>query len=485
MEYNCDRLASRCCVFLPILFTSPFTPPALTHVCVYTHGLSSCQHTLNTIFPPPLPSSLSRRAASPVSGLLNVRGVLGGSVSAPTGLIKVKLLDGALGRQRLARSTASLALNTQQQLSVDVELAPADSHGYVKLAGSIDLLGPEQQQHNNSSQDKDKGSSSSSSSGPGAQAVATKDLQAAAGNSSSSTNTSSRGKKKKGRGSASQPAPPAAAAAESPAADHPAAAAASGVSAGSGEPHLELGLSVRDGGMSLLTSLAPGLTWGGGSASLNFAATGPAASPLLTGSASFNKGSLSTSVLRHPLTQLSGSLAVDGYTLAVSGLEAKVGPKGSLAIRGSLPITHNSSSGGSSGSSSGVWGGVDGRERLHAAVSGVELRVRNVYSGSLDADLDLRGSLSGPMLGGRIVFSKGTAFLVPPAASSSGGHEAAAAAAASSSSNSSQAELVRTAFAALKAGRARAATTAAAADTRGTVSRGLSGVRGGVLLRFF
>jgi hypothetical protein len=51
----------------------------------------------------------------------------------------------------------------------------------------------------------------------------------------------------------------------------------------SSEPYLELGVSVRDGGMSLLTSLAPGLTWGGGSASLNFAATGPVTAPVLTG----------------------------------------------------------------------------------------------------------------------------------------------------------------------------------------------------------
>lgn len=195
-----------------------------------------------------------------------------------------------------------------------------------------------------------------------------------------------------------------------------------------------------------------------------------------TGSASFNKGSLGTSVLKHPLTQLTGSLAVDGDTLAVSGLEAKVGPKGALAIRGTLPLTHlaTNSSGGSktaAGGSGGVGVAAPVADRLHASVSGVELRVRNVYSGSLDADLDLRGSLSTPVLGGKIVFSRGTAFLVPPAGSSSA-PEATATPASSSNSSSSQAELVRTAFAALKAGKARAA-TAAAADARGEVRAAL------------
>lgn len=416
-----------------------------------------------------------------MSGLLNVRGVLGGSASAPTGLIKVKLLDGALGRQQLARSTASIALNSRQQMTLDVELAPADSHGYVRLAGSIDLLGRQEEEERGQQQAGAAGGSSPS----GSTAVSAGAVDAAATGGASSkgvaaegatthaaatiSSSSSRGKKKKGKGAQHHAQGNSMDAADGSVADAPQAAAI--INSSSSEPYLELGLSVRDGGMSLLTSLAPGLTWGGGSASVNFAATGPAASPLLTGSASFNKGSLGTSVLRHPLTQLSGSLAVDGDTLAVSGLEAKVGPKGTLAVRGALPLTPHSQNGGSNAAASGGGGGVS--DRLHASAAGVELRVRNMYSGSLDADLDLRGSLASPVLGGRIVFSKGTAYLVPPAASSNtpaAGSEAAAAAAAASSSNSSQAELVRTAFAALKAGRARAA-TAAAADARGQVGR--------------
>lgn len=176
--------------------------------------------------------------------------------------------------------------------------------------------------------------------------------------------------------------------------------------------------------------------------------------------------------MKHPLTQLTGSLAVDGDTLAVSGLEAKVGPKGTLAIRGTLPMTAvngSSSSKTAAGGSGGVSGAAPVADRLHASVSGVELRVRNMYSGSLDADLDLRGSLATPVLGGKIVFSRGTAFLVPPAGSSSAPEAAATPASSSSSNSSSQAELVRTAFAALKAGKARTA-TAAAADARGEVS---------------
>jgi hypothetical protein len=190
------------------------------------------------------------------------------------------LLDGALGRQKLARSTASLALNSKQQLTMDVELAPADSHGYVKLAGSIDLLGVEEQPGGRSS----TGSSDAAAAVGGVQ-VADAEMP----NNSSSSGSGSKGKKnKKGKGQPaggrSTPVGLAAAAAEAAPAAAPApSAAVPDSSSSSSEPYLELGLSVRDGGMSLLTSLAPGLTWGGGSAALHFAATGPATAPVLTG----------------------------------------------------------------------------------------------------------------------------------------------------------------------------------------------------------
>jgi hypothetical protein len=376
-----------------------------------------------------------------VSGLLNVRGSLGGSASAPTGVLHLKLLDGALGSQRLAKAAASLALNTAQQLSLDVQLAPADSHGHIKLAGSIDLAGEPSKQQQQQQQETDaaiKGPSSSRNTD---------------GKVSSKSGKSSRVKSSRNQQQQQQA--------------HSNGKAVAGSSASSSaEPHLALALSVKDGGMCLLTGLAPGITWGGGSAAVNLAASGPAAAPLLTGSASFSKGSLSTSFLRHPVSQLSGSLSLDGQRLAVAGLEARVGPKGALALRGSLPLKHGSRS--SSSSVAGQQEAQQPAEGLAAGLAGIELRVRNMYSGSLDASLQVAGSLAAPQLGGKVVFSRGTAYLVPPAASgpaggAAGGPAAAAAAAAAGNSSSSsssqlgQSELVKTAFAALKAGKARAA----------------------------
>jgi hypothetical protein len=380
-----------------------------------------------------------------VSGLLNVRGSLGGSAAAPTGVLHLKLLDGALGSQRLAKAAASLALNTAQQLSLDVQLAPADSHGHIKLAGSIDLVGEpsRQQQQQRQAPAASKGSSSNSRSTDGKISSRSGKSGRAKGSRDQQQQQQSDSKGDAGSGSAA-------------------------------EPHLALALSVKDGGMCLLTGLAPGITWGGGSAAVNLAASGPAAAPLVTGAASFSKGSLSSSFLRHPVSQLSGSLSLDGQRLAVAGLEARVGPKGALALRGSLPLKHGTASS-SSSSSSGDGAAPQEQQQqpaegLAAGLAGIELRVRNMYSGSLDASLQVGGSLAAPQLGGRVVFSRGSAYLVPPAASgpaaaagAPGGPAAAASAAVgnggggSSSSQLGQAELVKTAFAALKAGKARAA----------------------------
>ncbi|WIA09845.1 hypothetical protein OEZ85_010059 [Tetradesmus obliquus] len=383
--------------------------------------------------------------SSPVSGLLNVKGSLGGSAAAPTGVLHLRLLEGALGSQRLAKAAASLALNAAQQLSLDVQLAPADSHGHIKLAGSIDLAGEparQQQQQQQQQQASAAGKSSSSSS-----------IRSTNGKGSGKGGKSSRGKGSKEL--------------QQQLAQTNSMSIAADSSSSAGEPHLALALSVKDGGMCLLTGLAPGITWGGGSAAVNLAANGPAAAPLVTGSASFSKGSLSTSFLRHPVSQLSGSLSLDGQRLAVAGLEARVGPKGALALRGSLPLQHGGSG---SSSSAGVQQEQEEQQQpaegLAAGLAGIELRVRNMYSGSLDASLQVGGSLAAPQLGGQVTFSRGTAYLVPPAAGgpgggAAGGPAAAAAAAAGNGSSSSsqlgQSELVKTAFAALKAGKARAA----------------------------
>ena len=328
---------------------------------------------------PPLP-----HAGSPIGGLISVRGSLGGSWSEPTGSLHMRLADGAIGNTRLARAAAQATITPSQALTVNVELAPADAGGSLRLAGTVAL--------------------------PSISAA---------------------------------PAPPPAAGAG------PVAAAP----AGAAEDAVDLLLSISDGGMALVSSLVPSLRWESGGAAVSMRLAGPVSGPQLTGSCSLSRAVLHSTSLRYPLTHLSGRVEADGRRLAVTApLEARVGSKGHVRVTGALPLQPPTAAGGADAAGSGVC----------IEVTGLELRVRNLYAGALDADLVLAGSVAAPVLGGRLQLSRGTAYLIPQGASPAAAAAAAAAeAAATAGSGGSDAELVERAFGALRAGRLRAAAASA------------------------
>ncbi len=165
------------------------------------------------------------------------------------------------------------------------------------------------------------------------------------------------------------------------------------------------------------------------------------------------------------MTHRSGSVTIDGEALSASNLEARVGTRGHVKVRGSLPLKPRLLQPASARD------GSSGRDPLlqpppcmQLDVAGLELRVKNLYTGSVDASVSVKGATSAPVVGGSVRFSRGTAYLLPAGSSPQPGGQTvpeaaqtAAAAAASSSASVSEAELVSRGFAALKAGRLRAA----------------------------
>ena len=153
----------------------------------------------------------------------------------------------------------------------------------------------------------------------------------------------------------------------------------------------------------------------------------------------------------------------------------------------------------------GAWSGVGAGERegepgVSVRIDGLELRVRNGYTGAVDAALHARGSMAAPRLGGSLRFSKGTLFLSPPSAGPSAAPGAAAVNGNGSGSipvaagtenarkgggggggsvgpGSDQQELVRQVFSLLKAGRKRAMLSSL------QVRRGEAGGRRGKIMR--
>lgn len=202
-------------------------------------------------------------------------------------------------------------------------------------------------------------------------------------------------------------------------------AAASGGSSGgqhAGAPHalqtaqaaaaqqMDVRLSVKDGGMAVLTSVTPDVQWLGGQAAIDVRLRGPLDRPVLSGAASLSKASLECPVLRFPLTAVSAEVRAGGDLLTVDALEARCGRRGHIRARGSLPVYGAGSRSSSAGSQQ------PPPLRLSAEASGLELRVRNLYSGQYDASLGVTGSLAQPSVGGSMRFSRGIVFIVPQGA---------------------------------------------------------------------
>lgn len=61
--------------------------------------------------------------------------------------------------------------------------------------------------------------------------------------------------------------------------------------------------------------------------------------PELDGSATFHRASISSPVLRKPITNLGGRVLVKSNRLCISSLESRVSRRGKLLLKGNLPLT--------------------------------------------------------------------------------------------------------------------------------------------------
>jgi len=363
---------------------------------------------------------------SPISGLFYLRGSLGGSIDAPSGAVSLKLVDGAVGRARLSRAEANLALSPDQVLSVDVEVAPAEGSGHVKLGGTIPLpkasgsTAADNSQANQQQQPQQQQQQQQQQQGVSAAAAVTGSSEAAA--------------------------------AEPPAPD-----AIDTEHAASGQEGVDLSLQVRDGGVDLVGSLVPGFRWESGSAAISLRVAGPLTAPRVTGGATLSRGVVMVDgFLRAPLTGITGVVELDGSVLRAGGVEARSGRSGHIRLSGALPLRPvQPQAPGADEPEPRV------AEGLVAEVTSLELRVRNAYSGLFDATVRIGGSVAAPVVGGELKLSKGTVYLVGQAGGGGGGGGPLQPAAgqegtSSGSSGSAEADMVSRAFAALKAGRRRA-----------------------------
>ncbi|CAL8466123.1 g5659 [Coccomyxa elongata] len=194
---------------------------------------------------------------------------------------------------------------------------------------------------------------------------------------------------------------------------------------------LEVSVSVKDGGMMLVTALTPDLRWQSGAAELSMRVHGSPSHPQVEGRAHFAKAAIACPWLKYPMTNLGGTVRMADNALKIEGLEAHVGRRGRIRVKGGLPLTAD---GGippdaaavqTAGSDAAKTAAAKDPSALIVDVHGLELRLRNVYTGYLDAGLKLQNSLTAPAIGGDVRLSRGVASLLPggpsPPNSSGGG----------------------------------------------------------------
>lgn len=167
---------------------------------------------------------------------------------------------------------------------------------------------------------------------------------------------------------------------------------------------IEIDAAVKDSGMKLLAALVPQLRWTQGSADIALQLRGTLSEPVADGVAHVNKAAVSCQWLPRPLTNLVATVRLQQNKLHIEALEGRVGRRGLIRVQGSLPLDFQGAPAG---------GTEDQNTGIHIFVRNLEVRIRNVYNGIVDGNLQVDGSISRPEIGGSVNFSRGIAYLTP------------------------------------------------------------------------
>lgn len=118
--------------------------------------------------------------------------------------------------------------------------------------------------------------------------------------------------------------------------------------------------------------------------------------PVLDGSASFHRASVSSPVLPQPLTNLGGTILIDSNRLCISSMESRVSGKGKLFVKGNLPLNASESF---------------NTDRIDLRCEKLKVQAKNIMSGRVDCQMQVSGSILQPNISGKIQLSHGEAYL--------------------------------------------------------------------------
>ncbi|KAK9073158.1 hypothetical protein SSX86_007482 [Deinandra increscens subsp. villosa] len=301
-----------------------------------------------------------RQLLAPIKGILYMEGDLRGSLAKPECDVQVRLLDGAIGGIDLGRAEIVASLTSASRFLFNAKFEPIIQNGHVHVQGSIPL---NIQDEDNLEKDDKKNEEASWA--PWGAKGKNDDKKAASWNEQGW--------------------------------DTQLAESLKGMRwnvLDVGEVRVDA--DVKDGGMMLLTALSPYANWLNGSAEVMLQVRGTVEQPIVDGSASFHRATISSPILRKPLTNFGGIILMDSNRLCIRSLESRVSRKGKLSVKGNLPLRTTEAS---------------LADKIDLKCEVLEVLAKNILSGQVDTELQVTGSILQPNISGNIKLSHGEAYL--------------------------------------------------------------------------
>ncbi|KAK9208010.1 hypothetical protein WN944_000361 [Citrus x changshan-huyou] len=311
-----------------------------------------------------------RQLLAPIRGILHMEGDLRGNLAKPECDVQVRLLDGAIGGIDLGRAEIVASLTSTSRFLFNAKFEPIIQNGHVHIQGSV----PVSLVQNSTSEEEDVETDKSGAAWvPGWVKERNRGSADVTGEKINLRDRTEEGW------------------------DTQLAESLKGLNwniLDVGEVRVDA--DIKDGGMMLLTALSPYAKWLQGNADIMLQVRGTVEQPVLDGSASFHRASISSPVLRKPLTNFGGTVHVKSNRLCITSLESRVSRRGKLFIKGNLPLRTNEASLG---------------DKIDLKCEVLEVRAKNILSGQVDSQMQITGSILQPTISGNIKLSHGEAYL--------------------------------------------------------------------------
>ncbi|KAL3500462.1 hypothetical protein ACH5RR_039555 [Cinchona calisaya] len=311
-----------------------------------------------------------RQLLAPIKGVLHMEGDLRGSLGKPECDVQVRLLDGAIGGIDLGRAEIVASLTSTSRFLFNAKLEPIIQNGHVHVQGSIPVTFVQNTSMEEENAEREKNEARWIRNWP------------AERNKGSADELSDR----KGFRERIEEVW------DSQLTENLKGLNWSILDAG----EVRVDADIKDGGMTLLTALSPYANWLHGNAEVMLQVRGTVEQPVLDGSASFHRATISSPVLWKPLTNVGGTVLVNSNRLHIGSLDGRVSRKGKLSVKGNLPLRTSEESLG---------------DKIDLKCEVLEVRAKNIFSGQVDTHLQISGSILQPNMSGKIKLSHGEAYL--------------------------------------------------------------------------